>query len=113
MRRLGFAEEELPELLALLAAHRAALPVAGIMTHLAAADDPAHDDFTREQLATFRRMPPPSRKCWDIRRSNTRSTRRASAAFPAAQFDMVRLGVGLYGVEAGAEDAHNLRPSAR
>jgi alanine racemase len=56
MRRLGFAEEELPELLALLASHRAALPVAGIMTHLAAADDPAHDEFTQQQLTIFRRM---------------------------------------------------------
>ena len=109
MRRLGFAEEELPALLTLLAAHRAALPVAGIMTHLAAADDPAHDDFTRAQLATFGRMAaaieevlgyPPLRHAL-----NSAGIRR----FPEAQLDMVRLGVGLYGVEAGAENAANLR----
>ena len=104
MRRLGFAEEELPALLALLATHRAQLPVAGIMTHLAAADDPAHDDFTRAQLATFGRMAAaieavlgrPALK----HALNSAGIRR----FPEAQLDMVRLGVGLYGVEAGAED---------
>jgi len=110
MRRLGFAEDELPELLALLAAHRDALPVAGIMTHLAATDDPAHDEFTQQQLSAFRRMAAaieavlvyPALK----HALNSAGIRR----FPEAQFDMVRLGVGLYGVEAGAEDAHNLLP---
>jgi alanine racemase len=110
MRRLGFSEEELPALLALLASHRAELPVAGIMTHLAAADDPAHDDFTHEQLATFRRMAAaieavlgrPALK----HALNSAGIRR----FPEAQLDMVRLGVGLYGVEAGAENAANLLP---
>ena len=110
MRRLGFAEEELPELLALLAAHRAALPVAGIMTHLAAADDPAHDDFTREQLATFRRMAAAIEEVLGYSALKHALNSAGIRRFPAAQFDMVRLGVGLYGVEAGAEDAHNLRP---
>ena len=110
MRRLGFSEDELPELLALLASHRAELPVAGIMTHLAAADDPAHDDFTRQQLAAFERMAAaieavlgrPTLK----HALNSAGIRR----FPEAQLDMVRLGVGLYGVEAGAEGAANLLP---
>jgi alanine racemase len=110
MRRLGFAEDELPDLLSLLASHRAQLPVAGIMTHLAAADDPGHDSFTQQQLATFRRMAaaiegvlgyPPLKHAL-----NSAGIRR----FPEAQLDMVRLGVGLYGVEAGAEDAANLLP---
>jgi alanine racemase len=110
MRRLGFAEEELPDLLALLAAHRTALPVAGIMTHLAAADDPSHDDFTRQQLATFGRM---AAAIEDVVGYPTLKHALNSAGirrFPEAQLDMVRLGVGLYGVEAGAEDAANLLP---
>jgi alanine racemase len=110
MRRLGFAEEELPELLALLAAHRAALPVAGIMTHLAAADDPAHDDFTRGQLATFRRMAATIEEVLGYPALKHVLNSAGIRRFPEAQLDMVRLGVGLYGVEAGAEDAHNLRP---
>ncbi|MGI4874998.1 MAG: bifunctional UDP-N-acetylmuramoyl-tripeptide:D-alanyl-D-alanine ligase/alanine racemase [Janthinobacterium lividum] len=110
MRRLGFAEDELPALLALLAEHRAQLPVAGIMTHLAAADDPAHDEFTRQQLATFRRMAAAIEAVLGgpvLKHAlNSAGIRR----FPKAQLDMVRLGVGLYGVEAGNENGHNLQP---
>ncbi len=110
MRRLGFAEEELPELLALLASHRAALPVAGIMTHLAAADDPAHDEFTRQQLATFRRMAAAIEAVLGYPALKHALNSAGIRRFPEAQLDMVRLGVGLYGVEAGAEDAANLLP---
>jgi alanine racemase len=110
MRRLGFDENDLPALLGQLAAHGAQLPVASIMTHLAAADDPAHDDFTQQQLSTFRRMAAAIEAV--LGRSvlkhalNSAGIRR----FPEAQFDMVRLGVGLYGVEAGDESSHNLLP---
>ena len=110
MRRLGFAEEELPDLLALLAAHRAQLPVAGIMTHLAAADDPSHDEFTRQQLATFRRMAAAIEGVLGYPALKHALNSAGIRRFPEAQLDMVRLGVGLYGVEAGAEDAANLLP---
>jgi alanine racemase len=110
MRRLGFAEEELPELLALLASHRAALPVAGIMTHLAAADDPAHDDFTHQQLKTFQRMAAAIEAVLGYPALKHALNSAGIRRFPEAQLDMVRLGVGLYGVEAGAEDAANLLP---
>jgi alanine racemase len=110
MRRLGFDEAELPTLLDLLTQHRAQLPVASIMTHLAAADDPAHDDFTRQQLSTFRRMAAVIEAVLGrpvLKHAlNSAGIRR----FPEAQFDMVRLGVGLYGVEAGDETSRNLRP---
>ncbi len=110
MRRLGFDENDLPALLEMLVTHRAQLPIASIMTHLAAADAPAHDDFTRQQLSTFQRMATAIEAV--LGRSvlkhalNSAGIRR----FPEAQFDMVRLGVGLYGVEAGDETSHNLRP---
>ena len=110
MRRLGFGEDELPALLALLAAHRAQLPVAGIMTHLAAADDPAHDEFTHEQLATFGRMAAAIEGVLGYPAIKHALNSAGIRRFPAAQLDMVRLGVGLYGVEAGAEDGHNLLP---
>jgi alanine racemase len=110
MRRLGFAEDELPALLALLEAHLAQLPVAGIMTHLAAADAPAHDEFTRQQLAAFARMAAAIEQALGrpvLKHAlNSAGIRR----FPEAQFDMVRLGVGLYGVAAGAEGEDSLLP---
>ncbi|RZK20294.1 MAG: alanine racemase, partial [Hymenobacter sp.] len=110
MRRLGFDENDLPALLELLARHRAQLPIASIMTHLAAADDPAHEAFTQQQLSTFQRMAAAIEVVLGrpvLKHAlNSAGIRR----FPEAQFDMVRLGVGLYGVEAGDEGSHNLRP---
>ena len=110
MRRLGFAEDELPALLALLAEHRAQLPVAGIMTHLAAADDPAHDDFTQEQLAAFQRMAAAIEAVLGYPTLKHALNSAGIQRFPAAQFDMVRLGVGLYGVEAGTANPQHLLP---
>ena len=110
MRRLGFEEADVPALGALLRQHRARLPVAGIMTHLAAADDPAHDEFTGQQLAAFGRMAGALEAALGrpvLKHAlNSAGIRR----FPRAQLDMVRLGIGLYGVDASGLDANVLRP---
>ncbi|HEX8348953.1 MAG TPA: bifunctional UDP-N-acetylmuramoyl-tripeptide:D-alanyl-D-alanine ligase/alanine racemase, partial [Hymenobacter sp.] len=58
MRRLGFAEEDIEELCAVLRSNAPRLRVASMLTHLAGADEAQHNDFSREQLATFQRMTP-------------------------------------------------------
>ncbi|MDR0565613.1 MAG: bifunctional UDP-N-acetylmuramoyl-tripeptide:D-alanyl-D-alanine ligase/alanine racemase [Prevotellaceae bacterium] len=99
MHRLGFAEEELDDLLQRLPRFRN-LKVASIFSHLAAADAPQHDHFTRAQIALFDAM---SRRIEDelgyktLRHiANSAGTER----FPEAQLDMVRLGISLYGASA-------------
>ncbi len=100
MRRLGFDEADLPALAALLREHGARLPVASMMTHLAAADEPAHDDFTRQQLATFRRMAAALETALGHPVLKHALNSAGILRFPEAQLDMVRLGIGLYGVDA-------------
>ena len=100
MRRLGFDEADLPALLVRLRHHAAHLPVASLMTHLAAADDPAHDDFTQTQLATFRRMAAAIEAALGYPVLKHVLNSAGILRFPEAQFDMVRLGIGLYGVDA-------------
>ncbi len=109
MHRLGFQEEDIPGLAAALKADERYLKVATIFSHLAAADDPAQDGFTRRQIADFDSMsrrfvaslPYPARR----HIANTKGAER----FPEAQFDMVRLGIGLYGFGmAGAEPVASL-----
>ncbi|GAA3959752.1 alanine racemase [Hymenobacter antarcticus] len=111
MRRLGFDEADLPALVKLLREHAAHLSVASIMTHLAAADDSAHDDFTQEQLAAFRRMAATLEEALGHSVLKHALNSAGILRFPDAQFDMVRLGIGLYGVDASntAEPAA-LRP---
>ena len=101
----GFMPQELPELCALLKEEHA-VKVRSIFSHLAASEDPAEDDFTRGQIALFTRMSgrivetlgDPS-----ILRHICNSA--GIARFPEAHFDMVRLGVGLYGIEDPALQA--------
>lgn len=100
MRRLGFDEADVPALAALLREHAAHLPVASMMTHLAAADEPGHDEFTREQLAAFRRMAAALEAALGHSVLKHALNSAGILRFPEAQFDMVRLGIGLYGVDA-------------
>ena len=99
MHRLGFAPEDLPELCAILKAE-SAVKVRSIFSHLAASEDPAEDEFTRRQISTFTTM---SHRIIDAL-GDTAILRHICnsagiARFPEAHFDMVRLGVGLYGIE--------------
>ncbi len=111
MRRLGFDEADLPALLARLRAYAAHLPVASLMTHLATADEPAHDNFTRAQLAAFRRMAAAIEAALGYPVLKHALNSAGILRFPEAQFDMVRLGIGLYGVDASnTADPAALRP---
>ena len=97
MHRLGFEENEIPQLVAELAT-TPTLRVASVFSHLAAADNPELDDFTRSQISTFRRM---SEQIQSIYKEPIYKHILNSAGisrFPDAQFDMVRLGIGLYGI---------------
>ena len=110
MRRLGFDEADLPALLARLHGPAAGLPVASLMTHLATADDAAHDDFTRQQLAAFGRMTAVLEAALGHAVLKHALNSAGILRFPEAQFDMVRLGIGLYGIDASGRDALALRP---
>lgn len=111
MHRLGFLAETLPEVIDLLKSQDAVVP-ASIFSHLCAADDPSEDDYTRGQFEYFDKCVRmlldafPGRR---ILRHILNST--GIARFPDHQLDMVRLGIGLYGVRTmrdGSQDA--LRP---
>ncbi|MDE6542895.1 MAG: alanine racemase [Muribaculaceae bacterium] len=109
MRRLGFTEDSLPSLISRLREIPAELiEVRSVFSHLATADCLDMDDYTRAQIATFRRMCDtlaagvPDRH---FRRHilNTAGILR----FPEAQMDSCRLGIGLYGIPTlpqGIED---------
>lgn len=106
MHRLGFGEADVPRLMAELADAEQYAHVETIFSHLAAADDPAQDDFTRRQIADFDRLSSQIAASlpYPVRRhtANTNGTMR----FPEAQFDLVRVGIGLYGV--GMEGARRV-----
>ena len=99
MHRLGFEEHEISRLLDIIV-HNKTVRIMSVFSHLAAADEPQHDDFTREQIAIFLGL---SKKIteacgYDVLRHICNSA--GIERFPEAHFDMVRLGIGLYGLSA-------------
>jgi alanine racemase len=96
MRRLGFEENDVQGLIKALAGK--GLVVRSVFSHLASAENPEHDDFTNHQLRLFEKI------CGMIRQGGHHfSMHIANTAgilrFPEGQYDMVRLGIGLYGIE--------------
>lgn len=70
----------------------------GICTHLASADDPRSDDFTRQQIAVFNQtisaLEAAGFANLQIHAANTATAIR----FPEAHYNMMRIGLGLYGL---------------
>ena len=108
MHRLGFLDEERDALIARLKA-APNIHVASVFTHLAAADDPQQDDFTRQQLASLRRIAEHFRSelqpnIW-MHALNSAGIER----FPEEHMDLVRLGIGLYGISSKKEQQGELQ----
>jgi alanine racemase len=99
MHRLGFEEPDLAHLLPLLT-ETEKIRVISVFSHLAASEDAQHDEFTQYQISRFTTISDQIREelSYDFLRhiSNTSAITR----HPEAQFDMVRIGIGLYGFDA-------------
>jgi alanine racemase len=108
MHRLGFIAEEMQQLCAWLDTHKQ-VRVASVFTHLAASDNSHFDDFTKKQLDVFNdccdRIAMHVKKPFLRHALNTGGIER----FPVAAMDMVRLGIGLYGVSASGADQQQLQ----
>lgn len=110
MHRLGFLEEDMPELISILLSQDAIIP-RSVFSHLAAADDPEMDEYTMMQFDYFKRCSDMLQSGFNhhILRHILNST--GITRFPEMQYDMVRLGICLYGIKTmhdGSQD--NLRP---
>jgi alanine racemase len=109
MHRLGFMPDEMPALLDALRGERQ-LRVASILSHLAVSEDPRHDAFTRTQLALFRTMAERIKEVLGEAPLLHIANSAGATRFPEARFDMVRLGIGLHGIGADADETTRLRP---
>lgn len=99
MHRLGFMTSELPELLDFLSSTDL-VKVKSIYSHLAASEDPQNDDFTRGQAAMFKTNADSISAAIGYRPMYHILNSAGIERFPEYQYDMVRLGVGIYGISA-------------
>jgi len=110
MHRLGFSPEEVDELIPGLSGQQH-LRVVSLFSHLAASDDPALDAFTRRQATMLTETAGKVERSlgygFKLHLLNTSGILR----FPEYQFDMVRIGIGLYGI--GNQEGVVLRQTGR
>lgn len=111
MHRLGFQSGELEALLAVLSENQN-IKVASVFSHLAAADEARHDHFTREQAESFRKMADFISQRLGYRPIYHLLNSSGILRFPDLQFEMVRLGIGLYGIDPTVGTPDKLKPVA-
>jgi alanine racemase len=109
MHRLGFEMRDMQELERLIRAYPR-LEIASIYTHLVGADEEIHTDFSLSQLEKFNEMKEKIIQLLDYSPICHALNSAGIVAFPAYQFDMVRLGIGLYGVEVTGRFGNALQP---
>jgi Alr-MurF fusion protein len=107
MHRLGFDPYEIEELIAILKKNQ--IKVASVFSHLAASDNVNLDGFTKEQITLFASIGDKIK----IELNNDCILHLANtsgiARHPASHFDMVRLGIGLYGVANSDSEQRQLQ----
>lgn len=109
MHRLGFQEKELPMLKDFLKAHPE-VKVKSFYSHLAASDEPQHDEFTLGQIALFEKMTTDVMSILPYKPMRHILNSAGIERFTQYQYDMVRLGIGIYGISFVDDKA--LKPSA-
>ena len=108
MHRLGFYREDIPWLIDKLT-HQKAVRVASVFSHLAGSDEAQFDDFTLGQIRYFDTCAEELKKGLSAQIPDTKILKHICNSagierFTDYQFDMCRLGIGLYGFSfAGAK----------
>lgn len=115
MHRQGFILSDASKLLKLLTDAKGVVEVEGLFTHFAAAKNPAYPEHTKKQLAEFQQWLDMFKKAGLDPIVHAAST-AGTILFKEAHFDMVRIGIGLYGLwpsletKAFAERDISLKP---
>lgn len=111
MHRLGFEEPDLNALLTLLNETKK-VKVVSVFSHLVGSEDEVHDEFTAHQLSRFTAIANAIAQGLDYSFIRHISNTSGISRHPETQLDMVRLGIGLYGVDGGLKNNRGLQTVA-
>ncbi|MDO3693822.1 alanine racemase [Wenyingzhuangia sp. chi5] len=108
LNRLGFNIDEVEELIQLVQ-HNKNIKIVSAFSHIAASEDLNEKEFTEKQISTFNSIITVLRSKlkhhFVVHMSNTSGV----INYPNAHFDMVRLGIGLYGFGNDTEETAKLK----
>jgi alanine racemase len=113
MRRLGLSASDHAAALKLLEAAGGNLHVRSIYTHLTSAEDPSQDDYSRKQWSELKAFADLFEKQLGYRPPIHAQNTAGILRFPDFGCDMVRLGLGLYGLESTGLLQARLKPLVR
>ncbi len=99
MRRLGFEAADMDKLCEKLSSNNIC-KVQSVFSHLAASDAPEHDEFTRQQASIFTACCAKLQQALGYPFIRHIANTSAISRHQPLQFDMVRLGIGMYGVDS-------------
>lgn len=97
MHRLGFLPEQIPELVDILKAQKG-LKVRSVFSHLSASESWLFDDFTYQQMERFNRAAGEIEAALHYKLYRHILNSAGVERFPETDWDMARLGIGLYGI---------------
>jgi alanine racemase len=112
MHRLGFMEEDIADLVEKLKANRM-IYVQSVFSHLSASEDPSEQEFTRGQFEAFERMSSKITSQTDHPVLMHILNSAGITLYPEAQYNMVRLGISLYGIASIEHEQQHLESVAR
>lgn len=118
MHRLGLQPEQWEAAGATCSVLR--LPIVSVYSHLSAADDPQSDPHTHHQISQFKTACAAVAKGWSSAQKQAEQPSNptflkhlvntaGAIRFPEAHFDLIRIGLGLYGLDASGS-VHDLKP---
>ena len=111
MNRLGFSLNEIDKLAAVLQT-TAAFKVQSVFSHLAASEEAEQDDFTLQQFDLFNNSAKLLKEKIGYHFIRHISNSAAAIRHPQLQMDMIRLGIGLYGVDNSGASSLSLQTVA-
>jgi len=99
MHRLGFEGADIDKLTDILRNQQQVI-VRSVFSHLAGADEAKFDDFTKQQVSVFKEYADKIQEVFPHKIMRHILNSAGTERFPEYQFDMVRLGIGHYGISS-------------
>lgn len=112
MHRLGFMPSEVDELIQKLKEDKR-VKVVSLLSHMATSDSPEHVDFAKKQISIFEKAVEAFTSHLDANIIAHLLNTSGISNFPETMFDMVRLGIGLYGISNDEKERKHLQRVAQ
>lgn len=109
MHRQGFFVSEIPEVIKILKSQKSSVIVEGIYTHFSSAKNPAFPSVTFNQIEEFKKAIKLLEQAGFKKFLKHAAATSGAILFPQSHFDLVRVGIGLYGLWPSKETREAFR----